>query len=344
MPAVAQSAPEVRWRLTSSFPKSLDVIYGGAETLAKLVAEATDNRFQIQVLAPGEVVPGLGALDAVTSGTVEACHTAAYYYTGKDPTFAIPAAIPFGLNARQQAAWAWAGGGNETSNEFFRKYGVHGLPCGNTGAQMGGWFRREIKGVADLNGLKMRVGGLAGQVLSKLGVVPQQVAGGDIQAALEKGAIDAAEWVGPYDDERLGLGRAAKFYYYPGWWEGGLTLHAFFNLDQWNRLPKTYQAIVTSACAHAGTLCQARYDVQNPAAIKRLVAADAQLQLKIFPQDVLEACFRATGELYAEIGQRNEEFRRQIAAMTQFRADQYLWWQVAEYSFDNFMIRARARG
>ena len=208
-PAIAQSSPEIKWRLTSSFPKSLDTIYGGAEQVSKYVAEMTDNKFQIQVFAAGELAPGLQALDSTSNGTVEMCHTVSYYYVGKDPTFAIYASVPFGLNARQNNSWWYQGGGQELGNEFFKKFGVIGFPTGNTGTQMGGWFRKEIKTVADLSGLKMRIGGIAGQVLQKVGVVPQQLAGGDIYPALEKGTIDAAEWVGPYDDEKLGFAKVA---------------------------------------------------------------------------------------------------------------------------------------
>src|SRR4051794_23315439 len=215
-PAVAQSMPELKWRLTSSFPKSLDTIYGAAEVFAKAVAEATDNKFQIQVFAGGEIVPGLQAADAVQSGTVEMSQTASYYYFGKDPTFAFGTAVPFGLNARMENAWMHFGGGMELMNEFYKKFNIYGIPAGNTGAQMGGWFRKEVKEVADLNGLKFRVGGFAGTVLARLGVVPQQIAGRDIYPALEKGTIDAAEWVGPYDDEKLGFNKIAPFYYFPG--------------------------------------------------------------------------------------------------------------------------------
>src|SRR5437588_12877679 len=226
-PAVAQSMPELKWRLTSSFPKSLDTIYGAAEVFAKAVAEATDNKFQIQVFAGGEIVPGLQAADAVQSGTVEMCQTASYYYFGKDPTFTFGTAVPFGLNSRMQTAWMLFGGGMELMNDFYKKFNFVAFPAGNTGCQMGGWFRKEIKAVADLSGLKMRIGGFAGTVLAKLGCVPQQIAGGDIYAALEKGTIDAAEWVGPYDDEKLGFQKIAPYYYYPGWWEGGAMLHNF---------------------------------------------------------------------------------------------------------------------
>ena len=341
MPAIAQSNPEVKWRLASSFPKSLDTIYGGGETLAKMVSELTDGKFQIQVFAAGEIVPGLQALDAVSNNTVEMCHTVSYYYVGKDPTFAIPSSVPFGLNTRMQNAWLAQGGGAELFNEFFKKFNVHAIQCGNTGCQMGGWFRKEIKTAADLQGLKMRIAGIAGAVLQKLGVVPQQLAGGDIYPSLEKGTIDGAEWVGPYDDEKLGFAKVAPYYYYPGFWEGGPAVHAFINTEKWNSLPKHYQAALNAAGAFATTTMTAKYDVQNPAALKRLVGAGAQL--RPFSQEIMEACLKATNELYAEISAKNPDFKKAIEAMQAFRNDQYLWWQVAELSFDVFQVRSRAR-
>jgi TRAP-type mannitol/chloroaromatic compound transport system substrate-binding protein len=332
----------VKWRLTSSFPKSLDTIYGAAEIMAKQVAEMTDNKFQIQVFAAGEVVPGLQALDATSNGTVEMCHTATYYYVGKDPTFAIYAAVPFGLNARMQNSWWYQGGGEQLGNAFFKKHGVIAHPCGNTGTQMGGWFRKEIKTVADLSGLKMRIGGIAGQVLAKLGVVPQQIAGGDIYPSLEKGTIDAAEWIGPYDDEKLGFNKVAPYYYYPGFWEGGLMVHSLTNLEKWNALPKHYQAVLANANANANSYMQARYDLQNPGALKRLVAGGTQL--RPFSNEVLEASLKATNTLWAEISAKNADFKKSIEAMQAYRNDEYLWWQVAEYTFDSFQIRSRTRG
>jgi TRAP-type mannitol/chloroaromatic compound transport system substrate-binding protein len=340
-PAIAQSAPELKWRLTSSFPKSLDTLYGAAEIFAKAVAGATDNKFQITIFAAGEIVPGLQAADAVSNGTVEMCHTASYYYVGKDPTFAFGTAIPFGLNQRMIDAWMFSGGGMELMNDFYRKHNIYGIPAGNTGAQMGGWFRKEIKELSDLAGLKMRIGGFAGRALAKLGVVPQQLAGGDIHSALEKGTIDAAEWVGPYDDEKLGFHKVAQYYYYPGWWEGGPMLHNFINLAKWNELPKTYQSIVGSASHVANTWMQAKYDAGNPAALRRLVGGGAQL--RPFSQPVLEACYKASNEVYAETSAANADFKKVYDAMLPFRNDQYLWWQVAEYTYDTFMIRARAR-
>ena len=341
-PALAQSQPEIRWRLTSSFPNTLDTIFGGAKSLSDTVKALTGGRFTIDVFPAGELVPGLSALDAVQDGTVEACHTAAYYYVGKDPTFAIGATIPFGLNARQQNAWLYQGGGNDLYNAFLADYGVIGVPGGNTGVQMGGWFRKEIKGPEDMKGLKFRISGIAGMVCAKLGSVPQQIAGGDIYPALEKGTIDAAEWVGPYDDEKLGFQKVAKYYYYPGWWEGSAALHFMINTAKLESLPKNYQAVVAAAAGYASIEMTARYDARNAQALRRLVAGGAQL--RPFTQPVLEACLKAANEVYAETTAANADFKKVYDAMVAFRNDAYLWWQVAEYTYDNFMIRARARG
>jgi TRAP-type mannitol/chloroaromatic compound transport system substrate-binding protein len=340
-PAIAQTRPKVEWRLTSSFPKSLDTIYGGAETLAARVAEATDGNFRIRVFAAGELVPGLQAADAVSSGTVEMAHTCSYYGVGRDPAFCWGTAAPFGLNSRQLNAWFYHGGGNQLLDEFFAGHGFVGLPGGNTGTQMGGWFRKEIKSVSDLVGLEMRIGGIGGRVLAKLGVVPRQLAGGDIRAALEKGTIHGAEWVGPYDDEKLGLHEVAPFYYYPGWWEGGAALHFFINREKWAELPSAYRALLTSAAAEVNVDLQAKYDARNPAALKRLVQAGAQL--RPFPVDVLEASFKAANELYGELDRENAWFKRLHEAVVAFRNDEYLWWQVAEFGYDAFMIRSRSR-
>ncbi|HVT54824.1 MAG TPA: TRAP transporter substrate-binding protein [Xanthobacteraceae bacterium] len=337
-PAIAESMPALKWRLTSSFPKSLDTIYGAAEAFAKAVAEATDNKFQIQVFAPGEIVPGLQALDAVMNGTVEMCQSSSYYYFGKDPTFALATAVPFGLNSRMQNAWMYFGGGNELMNDFYKNYKVYALPAGNTGCQMGGWFRKEIKTVADLKGLKMRIGGFAGAALAKLGVVPQQIAGGDIYPSLERGTLDACEWVGPYDDEKLGFVKVAPHYHYPGWWEGGAMLHHFFNLKEWEKLPPAYKSILRTASEMANGWMQAKYDRVNPPALRRIVVAGAKLHP--FPREVMEASYKASNELFAETSAKNANFKKVYDSMIAFRADQYLWWRVAEYSFDTFQIRA----
>jgi len=246
--------------------------------------------------------------------------------------------VPFGLNSRQHVAWWMHGGGREAMNEFYKDYGVVGHMMGGTGAQMGGWFRKEIKTVEDLKGLKFRVGGYAGQVLTKLGVVPQQIAAGDIYPALERGTIDACEWVGPYDDEKLGFNKVAKFYYYPGWWEGGPELDLFVNLKAWNDLPKDYQSILEAACYEANVDMLAKYDAVNPPALRRLVAGGTQL--RGFSRDIMQACYKATIEVNEETASKNEKFKKIYEPWKQYRDEQDLWFSVAENNFDNFMIGA----
>ena len=341
-PAFAQGSPEVKWRLASSFPKSLDTIYGAAETISKRVAACTGGKFQIQLFAAGEIVPAFGVVDAVQNATVECAHTAPYYFFGKDPTFAFACAIPFGMNARQQNAWMYHGGGLQLMREFLKSYNIINFPAGNTGAQMGGWFRKEIKTVADLKGLKFRIGGFAGTVMAKLGTVPQQIPGGDIYPALEKGTIDAAEWVGPYDDEKLGFYKVAKNYYYPGWWEGGPELDLFVNVAAWEKLPKEYQATLEAACYEANVDMVAKYDAVNPPALRRLVANG--VALRPFPREVMQACYKAANEVFAETAEKNAAFKKVFEPWKKFRDEQDLWFSVAENNFDNFMIGATRAG
>ena len=246
-PAIAQSTPEVKWRLAASWPKSLDTLFGGCEYFSKRIAEITDNKFQVQVFAAGEIVPGLQVLDAVQNGTVEMGNTAMYYYFGKNPAFTFGTALPFGLNARQMISWIRHAGGEDLLNGLLKDFNCIGFAAANTGAQMGGWFRKEINSPDDLKGLKMRIGGFAGTIVAKLGLVPQQLAAGDIYPALEKGTLDACEWVGPHDDEKLGFVKVAKYYYYPGWWEGCGQAHNLINLAKWNELPKAYQSAIITA-------------------------------------------------------------------------------------------------
>jgi TRAP-type mannitol/chloroaromatic compound transport system substrate-binding protein len=340
-PAIAQPSPAIKWRLTASWPKSLDIAYGIVESISKRVAEATDNQFQIQPFAAGEIVPGLQAMDAVSAGSVEACHTAAYYYFGKDPTFALFCASPFALNQRQMYAWFYDGGAAKLMNDFCKRFNVYAIVCGGTGCQMGGWFRREIKEVADFNGLKFRIGGFAAKTIQKLGGVPQQIAAGDIYPALEKGAIDAAEWVGPYDDEKLGFSKVAKYYYYPGWWEGSLVNHLMINIDKWNELPKRYQAILENVAAYANNEAMAKEDARNPGAVRRFLANGTEL--RAFSQPIMEASLKASNEVNAETAAANVDFKRVLENLQAFRNDGYFWWQVAEYSYDSFMIRSRTR-
>src|SRR5689334_13719220 len=335
---VRAQAPAVSWRMALSWPKSLDALYGGMEFLAKRVAEASGGKFNIKIFAAGEIVGGLQVLDAVQNGTVECGHTANYYYFGKDPTFAFAAAIPFGLNARQQNAWMRHGGGLELMREFFREHNCYNFPAGNTGAQMGGWFRKEIKTVADLKGLKFRIGGTGGTVLARLGVVPQQIAGGDIYPALEKGTIDGAEWVGPYDDEKLGFYKVAKNYYYPAWWEGGPELDLLVGNKAWASLPKEYQAILEAACAEAYWWMVGKYDALNPAALKRLIAGG--VKLRPFSNEIMAAFYKTCTEVYDEIASKNAKFNKIYVPWKKFREDEVQWFSIAEERFDSFMAAA----
>jgi TRAP-type mannitol/chloroaromatic compound transport system substrate-binding protein len=338
-PAIAQSQPTINWRMAASWPKSLDTLYGGAELIGKRVSAATGGKFNIRVFAAGEIVGGLQVLDAVQNGTVECGHTAPYYYFGKDPTFAFATSIPFGLNARQQYAWMTHGGGLELMRDFFKDFNVFNIPAGNTNCQMGGWFRKEIKTVADLKGLKMRIGGTAGLVMSRLGVVPQQIAGGDIYPSLEKGTIDAAEWVGPYDDEKLGFYKVAKHYYYPGWWEAGPELHLLVNNKAWESLPKEYQAILEAACNEAYIWMMGKYDALNPPALKRLIAGG--VKLAPFSNEIMAACYKTSKEVFDEIASKNAKFAKVYEPWKKFRDDQVQWFSIAEGRYDNFMAAAQ---
>ena len=334
-PAVQTGGETIRWRLASSFPKALDTIYGGAEAFAKYVNDMSGGKFQISVHAGGELMPPFGVVDGVQQGTVEAAHTCAYYFFGKDDTFAMGTAIPFGLNSRQLTSWMYHGNGLKLFREFYDQYNIVNFPCGNSGAQMGGWFRKEIKGVSDLNGLKFRVGGFAGKVLTKLGVVPQAIPGGEIYQALERGTIDACEWVGPYDDEKLGFQRVAPFYYYPGWWEGGAQIDVYINKNAFNALSAENKAIVTAAAAQAHSDMQAKYDFLNPQALKRLVAGGTKVVA--FPKSTMDAAFKASMELYTELSDTNPNWKKIYEDYATFRRDQNLWFRFTEARFDNYM-------
>ncbi len=333
-PAVHAQAT-VRWRLASSFPKSLDTIFGAADVFARHVKAMSGGKFEVSVHAAGEIMPAFGVVDGVQQGSIEVCHTAPYYFFGKDETFALGCAIPFGLNSRQMTAWMFEGNGLKLMREFYAKFNIINFPGGNTGAQMGGWYRKEIKSLADMKGMKMRIGGFGGKVLERIGGVPQNIPGGDIYPALEKGTIDSAEWVGPYDDLKLGFNKVAPFYYYPGWWEGGPELDFFINNKAFDALSPEYKAIVEAATAAAHVDMQAKYDARNPAALKQLVGAGTKL--RAFPKDVMNAAFKASMEFYEELNAKNENWKKVYADYSKFRAEQNLWFRFTEASFDSFM-------
>ncbi len=333
-PAVHAQAT-VRWRLASSFPKSLDTLFGAADVFADRVKKMSGGKFEISTHAAGELMPPFGVVDGVQQGTVEIAHTAPYYFFGKNECFALGCAIPFGLNSRQMTAWTYEGNGLKLMREFYAKYNIINFAGGNTGSQMGGWYRKEIKSMKDMKGLKIRIGGFAGKVLERLGGVPQNIPGGEIYQALEKGTIDAAEWVGPYDDLKLGFNKVAPFYYYPGWWEGGPQIDFFINQKAFDALSAENKAIVEGAAAEAHIVMQARYDARNPAALKQLVGAGTKL--RPFSQDVMAAAFKESMALYEELNSKNQDWKKIYADYSKFRADQNLWFRFTEATFDRFM-------
>jgi TRAP-type mannitol/chloroaromatic compound transport system substrate-binding protein len=333
-PAVhAQST--LRWRVASSFPKSLDTLFGVCDVFAKKVGDLSGGKFTVSTHAAGELMPAFGVLDGVSNGTVEMASTASYYFFGKDPTYALDCAIPFGLNSRQMTAWMYEGNGLKLMREHFGKVGIVNFPMGNTGVQMGGWFRKEVTSVADLKGLKFRCGGFAGRVLERLGVVPQNIPGGEIYQALEKGTIDAAEWVGPYDDLKLGFNKVAPHYYYPGFWEVGPQLSLYVNQKAYEGLSSEYKAIVECAAAYAHTDMQAKYDARNMPALKTLLGQGVKLHA--FPKEVLNAAFKAAMEVYTELNDTNPAWKKIYTDYAAFRKDSNLWFSLAEASMDDFM-------
>ncbi|MDZ8053506.1 MAG: TRAP transporter substrate-binding protein [Aulosira sp. ZfuVER01] len=332
-PNVQTGLPNVRWRMATSWPKSLGTFIG-AETVSKRVAEMTNGRFKITPFAAGELVPGLQVLDAVQAGTVECGHTSSYYYIGKSPALAFATSVPFGLNAQQQYAWLYHGGGLQAIQKIYTNFNTISFPAGSTGAQMGGWFKREIKSVADLKGLKMRIPGLGGQVMSRLGVNVQVLPGGEIYLALDRGAIDAAEWVGPYDDEKLGLHKAAQFYYYPGWWEPGPTLDVLVNLNAWKRLPKEYQEVFKTACAEANLNMLSQYDALNGEALTRLKSGGTKLVP--YSPEIMQAAQKISFDIFNENASKDANFKQVYEQWKAFRENIFNWNRINELSYANF--------
>ena len=334
-PAIVHAQTTLRWRIVSSFPKSLDTLFGACDVFAKKVSDMTGGKFVISTHAAGELMPAFGVLDGVSNGTVEMANTAPYYFFGKDPTYALDCAIPFGLNGRQMAAWMYEGNGLKLTREFYAKVNIVNFPMGNTGSQMGGWFRKEIKSLEDIKGLKFRIGGFGGKVIERIGAVPQNIPGGEIYQALEKGTIDAAEWVGPYDDLKLGFNKVAPHYYYPGWWEGGPQLSLYVNQKAYDGLTPEYKAIIESASAFAHLDMLGKYDYRNPAALKTLVSQGVKLHP--FPKDVMVASFKAAMEVYAELSASNPAWKKIYDDYATYRRDANLWFRFSEAGFDDFM-------
>ena len=340
IPSVARSQetslPTIKWRLASSFPKSLEVIYIGAEVLAKRVMELTGGKFEIQVFAAGTLIPQNNILDAVQKNIVECGHTCSYYYHNRSKAFSLDTAIPFGLNARQMNAWYYYGDGLALSREFFAKYNVVNFSGGNTGTQMGGWYKKEIKKLTDIKGLKIRIPGFGAEIFSALGAsVKRDIASADIYPAFASGVIDASELVGPYDDEKQGLYKVARFYYYPGWWEPAGRITFYVNKEQWDQLPPSYQAAFEAAAAEVDIRMLANYDAWNPPAIRRLVQKGTQLRR--FPGEVMKGAYKAAEKIYAAESATNPEFKKIYDSMRVFQQASDNWMGMAENTLANFM-------
>jgi len=336
-PAITKAAlPAVRWRCSQGFPAALDTVFGSSVETARRISDTTGGRFQITIAPPGEIVPMPQAADAVAGGTVESAFVFSGWYVGKDPSWAFGGAIPFGLNFRQHNAWWFEGGGEALYNEWLRQRGMRFVLGGNTGTQMGGWFRREIRTLADVRGLRMRIAGLGGNVWHAAGAVPQQIPGGEIYSALERGTIDAAEFIGPHDDERLGFHRVARFYYHPGWWEGCSALGWLVNNRAWEALPADYRHAFTAAAHETNSAMMARYDVRNAIAMRRLIAGGTRL--RAFPRPVLQGFWENAQRTYAELNGANADFRRLHEHYTGFQREAVGWLRIAENSFDALMF------
>jgi TRAP-type mannitol/chloroaromatic compound transport system substrate-binding protein len=334
MPSLARAQAQVRWRMATAWPRSLDTIYGSVEQLCRRVGQLSEGRFVITPFPGGEIVPALQTFDAVQNGAVECGHVLTANFIGKDINFAFDGGLPFGLNARQQVAWLAEGGGLPLLRSLFARYNVVQFPCGNVGVQMGGFFRKEIREVADLSGLKMRIGGIGGRILAKFGAAPQQLAASDIYSALERGTIDATEWIGPHDDEKLGFHRIAKFYYYPGWWEGSAQITALCSQPAWEALPQGFRDMFETACNEQTLQMLARYDIRNPEALRRMVAQG--VQIRPFPRPVMDAAYRASFELFEELAQQNADFRSLYGSWRPFLETSNSWMRIAEFSLDAY--------
>lgn len=337
-PAI-HAQPAVRWRLGMAYHPGLDAIAGGTELFARQLAQLSAGRFQVTLVPSEEPVMSGDWLEALQQGEIEALHAVPTHFVALDECFALDSAIPFGLNSRQMNAWMLEGNGLRMLRDFYASHQVVNFPMGNTGAQMGGWFRHELQTLDDLDGLRMQIGGLGARVMQALGVAPQLLAAGEMTAALERGLLDAAEWVGPHDDRKLGLNRVTRHYYYPGWWEGGAQLSLYCNAKAWRNLPPDLRLMVELAAQSVHAAVQARYDVANPTALKQLVAAG--VRVKPFPRVVVDAAFKASAALYAELSRRNPVWRRIYSDLAAFRREQNLWHRLAESSFDRYMQSAR---
>jgi len=327
----ALAAPKQRfnWKMVTTWPPNMPILQLGAERFAKDIEKMSDRRFRIQVYAAGELIPAMQTFDAVSQGTVEMGHGAAYYWAGKVPAAQFFTAVPFGMNAQGMNAWLSSGGGLKLWRDLYKPYNLVPFAMGNTGVQMGGWFRKRINSVSDLKGLKMRIPGLGGKVMAQAGVNPVLLAGGEIYTALERGTIDATEWIGPYHDLRLGLHRAAKFYYYPGWHEPGPTLELSINSKAWASLPEKYQVMIETAAAAANSWMLSEFEARNLEALHELKTKH-KVKVLAFPDDVLKTLKKFTHKILEAEAAKDAKFKKIYQSYNRFRDNNDAWGDISE--------------
>jgi TRAP-type mannitol/chloroaromatic compound transport system substrate-binding protein len=340
--AQTSGAPAITWRLASSFPKALDTIYGGADEFAKIVSALTDGKFKITVAAPGEIVPALGNFEAVQKGTIQAAHTAGYYFLNINKALAFDTTLPFGMNQRQHNAWVYQGGGMELLRDLFSQYNIVNFPMGNTGAQMGGWYNKEIRSLEDVKGLKIRIPGFGGEIWKQLGAAPVGLPGGEIVNAIKDKKIDAAEWVGPYDDNKLGLPGVARYYFYPAWWEPSAALSLYVNKAAYEALPPAYKEAIRVASESVNQWMMAAYDTRNPGAFKQMIGSGTRLQL--FPNSLMIAAYRSAIKIYDAESAANPAFKKLYGPWKKYKSEINEWHKTAEAAMTNFLANWKAEG
>ncbi len=333
-PATANHTAPIKWRMVTTWPKNFPGLGTGAQNLADLITQLSGGRIEVKVYGAGELVPAFEIFDAVSQGTAEMGHGASYYWKGKSEAAQFFAAVPFGLTAQEMNSWLYHGGGMALWAEVYAPFGLIPTAAGNTGVQMGGWFNKEINSLDDLQGLKMRIPGLGGEVLSRLGGTPVSLPGGEIFSSLQTGAIDATEWVGPYNDLAFGLYKAAKYYYYPGWHEPGTTLECFINKAAFEALPADLQAIVLNASRVANQDMLAEYTARNNTALRTLVE-EHMVDLRPFPEEVLAELQRVSDQVVAEIADKDPLSAKVYASFRTFRDQVVAWSDISERAYLN---------
>ncbi|MEO0392704.1 MAG: TRAP transporter substrate-binding protein [Pseudomonadota bacterium] len=329
-PAISQGRME--WSMVTTWPKNFPGLGTGAEIVADFITRMSDGRLSVKVYGAGEIVPAFESIDAVSSGTVEMGHGAPYYWKGKVPASQYLAAMPFGMTAQEQNAWYQYGGGQELGDEIYAEMGCKFFPSGNTGVQMGGWFNKEINGVDDFKGLKMRMPGLGGEVIKAAGATVVNLPGGELLAAMQTGAIDAMEWVGPYNDLAFGIYKVAQYYYYPGWHEPATTLDCFVNLEKFNALPDDLKAIVTAANTVANQMVLSEFMARNNDSLQKLIN-EHNVDARPYPDSLLEELGRISGELMTEFMNQDPLSKKVGSSIVNFRKGALAWTKFSEQTF-----------